>query len=353
MDNNKSETQFVTACFYGFDKISKKLILSRLNDPAYSIELMEEPQDADVCLYNQEYADEHKEIHGLKEQLAENAIPMILLTDADDVPDEAYFRVIKKPYKNRELSKYLYLVKDVFYAVLAESLKNKNQKKPEKQIYNRHLSNAINPAQIQYGSDRYYAQKYVGLIADIDFSDSQQVKKIQINTDNYFFKYLKQGFELSKLKKKTACIKTVYGTFYVDAKTKVIYHDKTAEEITNIHKIPFYKDSKVFIPKLKRGELNALVQFDYEPFAWFSSINASKGKISDDINYSSPVKLTAWPDLSKLIVFKHAIRIISLWSRGVYSLQHTGKLLNIPQRYPLTVYTALDALGLITQVKKR
>ncbi len=353
MIKNNLDTQYVTACFYGFDNISKKLIFSRLKDPKYAIELMEEPQEADVCLYNQESDEDMAEIKTLKEQLKEASIPMILLTDAQDLQDEPYLRVITKPYKNRELSKYLYLVKDVFYAVLAERLRIKNQKKPEKQIYNRHLSNAINPAQIQYGSDRYYAQKYVGINPDVDFSDSSQVKKVQFNVNNYFFKYLKDAYDLSKLKKKTACIKTVYGVFYVDATTKLIYHKKTAEEIINIHKIPFYKDSKVFLPKLKRGELQKLHQFDYEPFVWLSSINASKGKIPDDSNFSTPVKLTAWPDLTKLVVFKHAIRIISLWSRGVYSLQHTGKLLNIPQRYPLTVYTALNALGLVTQVKKR
>ena len=174
-----------------------------------------------------------------------------------------------------------------------------------------------------------------------------------MNPQSYFFYYLKAAYELSKTKKKTSCVKTVYGTFYVDALDKVIYHQKTAEEIFNIHKIPFYKDSKVFIPKLKRGELDALNPFDYEPFVWLSSINASKGKIPHNINFNAPVKLVAWPDLTKLIVFKHAIRIIALWSRGVYSLKNTGKLLNIPQRYPLTVYTAMDALGLIDEVKRR
>ncbi|WP_223789423.1 hypothetical protein [Marinicella meishanensis] len=353
MKVESASKHYVTVSFCGFDQISRKLILSRFKDPQYVIELMEEPEDADLCLYNQEYLDEIKAIGELKDRLLQAEIPMILLTDADDVADDGLFRAITKPYQNRELSKYLYQVTDTFYALIKKRLKLRKKQRADKQIYNRHLSNAINPAQIQYGSDRYYAQKYVGLNADIDFADGQQVKAVQINANNYLFTYLKQAFELSAQKNKVTAVKSVYGTFYIDAVRKLIHHDKSADEIKNIHKIPFYKDTRVYLAKLKRGELDAMHAFDYEPFVWHSSINASKGKIPEDVNYRAPVKLTAWPDLSKLIVFKHAIRIMALWSRGVYSLQHTGKLLNIPQRYPLTVYTALHALGLITEVKRR
>ena len=350
---NHPKTEFVSVCFHNFDHISKKLILFRLKDPQYSIELMEEPEDSDVCLFNQENSAEQAEIEALYEQLKKLDVPMILLTAEEDLTDDELMTVITKPFQNRRLSDYLYLVKDTFYSVLADKLKRKADEKVPKLIYNKHLSNAISPEQIQFEHNRFYAQKYVGLNPDIDFTLDEQVKKIQMNPQNYFFYYLKNAYELSKVKKKIACVKTVYGVFYVDALRKVIFHEKTAEEIVNIHKIPFYKDTKVFIPKLKRGELDDLNRFDYEPFVWLSSINASKGNIPIDTNFEAPVRLVAWPDLTKLVVFKHAIRIISLWSRGVYSLKHTGKLLNVPQRYPLTVYTALHALGLITEVKKR
>ncbi len=353
MNNTPSKTEFVTVCFHNFDHISKKLIHVRLKNPEYSIELMEEPEDADLCIFNQESLDEKEEIMALYDQLKKRDIPMILLTEDGESKSDELFNVIKKPIDNHQLSDYLYRVKDTFYSVLAEKVKRKAGEKAPKMIYNRHLSNAINPAQIQFEHNRFYAQKYVGLNPDVDFSVDEQLEKIQLNPQSYFFYYLKDAYELSKEKSKITCVKTVYGTFYVDAKNKVIYHDKTAEEIVNIHKIPFYKDTQVFIPKLKRGEMDSLNQFDYEPFVWLSSINASKGKIPASIDFTTPVKLIAWPDLTKLVVFKHAIRIIALWSRGVYSLKHTGKILKVPQRYPLTVYTALHALGLISENKKR
>ncbi len=353
MTKNNPPVEFVTVCFQNFDHITKKLILSCLKDPGYAIELMEEPEDSDLCLYNQESPSDQQEITAIHERLDVLGVPMILLTTEEQSSDNQRLEVIKKPVKNSKLSEFLSQVNSAVYTRIRNKLKQQADAKPTKLIYNKHLSNAINPNQIRYEGNRYYAQKYVGLNPDIDFSDEEQIKQVQFNLQNYFFYYLKAAFVLSKSKSKIACVKTVYGTFYVDAMRKVIHHEKTADEIFNIHKIPFYKDTKVSIAKLKRDELLALNQFDYEPFVWLSSINASKGKVPNDVSFNAPIKLVAWPDLTKVIVFKHAIRIIALWSRGVYSLQNTGKLLNIPQRYPLTVYTALYALGLIADVKRR
>ena len=55
-----SKSEFITVCFKNFDNISKKLILSRLNDPQYSIEQMKDPEDADLCVFNQEYKSRKK-----------------------------------------------------------------------------------------------------------------------------------------------------------------------------------------------------------------------------------------------------------------------------------------------------
>ncbi len=349
----EKKPQSITVCFKNFDQISKKLIMTRFTKPDYKVEAIAEPMTADVCFFNQEIQQEETEINALFERLKEAEIPLILLSQIDQREDTDLLTVIAKPTRNHNLSDYLYRVKDAFYVALKVRLQRKIKQKNRKLIYNTHLSNAISPDQIKFENNRYYAQKYVGLNTDIDFNEEGELHTVQLNPSNYFFHYLGKGFELSLEKKKPACVKTVYGTFYVNAQDKLIFHDKTAEEIVNIHKIPFYKDTKVTTPKIKPGQLNHLHQFDYEPFVWFSSINASKGKIPENTNFNAPVKITAWPDLTKLVVFKHAIRIISLWSRGVYSLKHTARLLNIPQRYALTVYTAMHALGLITEVKKR
>jgi len=354
MTKNNPQSEFVTVCFHNFDRISKKLILLHLKDPKYSIELMEEPEDSDVCFFNQENVAEQAEIKALHKQLNSLDVPMILLTAEEHFVNNKLLTVIQKPLENLRLNDCLSQVKETFYAVLMDKLKRKSHQDIPKLIYNKHLSNAINPEQIQFEYNRFYAQKYVGLNPDIDFTLNEQLEKVQMNPKNYFFYYLKDAYGLSKAKKRITCVKTVYGVFYIDAQNKVIYHDKTADEIKSIHKIPFYKDTQVTVPKFKREEFNQVLQlnqFDYEPFVWLSSINASKGKIPIDVDFNAPVNLVAWPDLTKLLVFKHAIRIIALWSRGVYSLKHTGKLLKVPQRYPLTVYTALHALGLIDEMK--
>lgn len=353
MTNPKSTVEFVTVCFQNFDNITQKLLLTTLSDPRYSIELMEEPVESDVCFYNQDHESDQLEITSLIELLKKQDIPLILLTDKAGMPDSELVKSLTKPSGDNPDNDFLNRVKNAFYEELKNNLQRKADQQPVK-IYNNHLSNAISPSQIQYETNRFYAQKYVGLTPDINFAEPEALKQVQINPQSYFFYYLKQAFALSKEKMKTACVKTVYGIFYVDALQKVIYHEKTAEQIINIHKIPFYKDTQISIPKFKREEItaiHAMNKFDYEPFVWLSSINASKGKIPTHVNCNAPIKLVAWPDLTKLVVFKHSIRIIALWSRGKYSLRQTGQLLKIPQRYPLTIYTAMHALGLISEDK--
>ncbi|TDR17573.1 hypothetical protein [Marinicella litoralis] len=354
MTKSKSTVKFVAVCFQNFDAITQKLLLSALTDSKYSIELMEEPVDADLCFFNQERESDQPEIETLIELLENHDIPLILLTDYKDLSDKPLLKTLDKPAENHPISEFLNQVQTVFYKELNNTLKRKAAQQPAKLIFNKHLSNAINPEQIQYETNRFYAQKYVGLTPDIDFDVAAELKHIQLNPQSYFFHYLKAAFALSKENQRIARVKTVYGIFYVDALQKVIYHDKNTEEIINIHKIPFYKETQVTIPKFKRAELNALQElykFDYEPFVWLSSINASKGKVPAHIDFNAPIKLLAWPDLTKLVVFKHSIRIIALWSRGQYSLKQTGQLLKIPQRYPLTIYTAMHALGLIEEAK--
>jgi|GEM_PF-2657869 len=356
MTKPKSPIEFVSVCFQNFDTITQKLLITALNDPQYSIELMEEPVESDFCFFNQDRESDLPEIESLLELLNKHDIPLILLTDYAVMSDTVLFKSLTKPSENHRLSDFLNQVKTVFYKELKIKLKHKATQQPEKQIYNKHLSNAINPDQIKYESNRFYAQKYVGLTPDVDFSNAEEIKKIQLNPQSFLFNYLKEAFALSKLKNRIASVKTVYGLFYVDALEKVIYHDKSGEEIVNIHKIPFYKDTQVSIPKFKRAALNALqtlYKFDYEPFVWLSSINASKGKVPIYVDFNAPIKLMAWPDLTQLVVFKHSIRIIALWSRGNYSLKQTGQLLKIPQRYPLTIYTAMHALGLIVETETK
>ena len=242
--------EFVTVCFQNFDSISQKLIVTRLKDPSYSIEIMEEPVDSDVCFYNQDDDNEPAEIDSLLKLLKRHDVPLILLTENENVADGNLLKVIIKPFNNRRSSEFLSKVQTVFNEELNYKLKRKAEQKPAKLIYNKHLSNAINPNQIKYESNRFYAQKYVGLTPDIDFDIEEQLQQIQINPQSYFFYYLKAAFELSKQKSKIVCVKTVYGIFYVDALNKLIHHEKTAVEIINIHKIPFYKDSQISVPKL-------------------------------------------------------------------------------------------------------
>ncbi len=80
---------------------------------------------------------------------------------------------------------------------------------------------------------------------------------------------------------------------------------------------------------------------------WTLTLMAARGRVPIGTDLSAKIKLTQWPNLTRLQTFPHAMRIASLWSRQPISLLESAIILGIPQRYVFAFYSAVKALELV------
>lgn len=112
-----------------------------------------------------------------------------------------------------------------------------------------------------------------------------------------------------------------------------------------------YKPRTVSLDEFEqlRGSLDQFNTIDrIETFVWEVSLECSRGCLPKGTRLDQVLYLSRWPNLTRLPLTPHAIRIAALWAnRGASLLETTGRL-HIPQREIFAFYNATSALSLIT-----
>lgn len=85
-----------------------------------------------------------------------------------------------------------------------------------------------------------------------------------------------------------------------------------------------------------------------ENFVWEVSLECSRGCLPKGTHLDQVLYLSRWPNLTRLPLTPHAIRIAALWANRGASLLETMGRLHIPQREIFAFYNATSALHLIT-----
>lgn len=86
------------------------------------------------------------------------------------------------------------------------------------------------------------------------------------------------------------------------------------------------------------------VSADY--LLWKMSLWTARGRLPQETNLEKNVILLHWPNFTRLVVTPYALQIAALWLEKPLSLLETVRLLDIPQRYVFSFYSASYALNL-------
>lgn len=189
---------------------------------------------------------------------------------------------------------------------------------------------------------------FIGTAPDIDAGDPEQVKRIQYDPEEYLQSYLKRAFLTADETKCSVLLKTPRGAIYVLPGRHDVVVNFGESQLRTLSSVPLASGTLSVLTlehDEKYGETDASLHITRDALLWKSALWASRGRVPVGTTLDMPTFLRNWPNMTRLLLFSHALRIAALWGREPYSLPETASALGIPQRYVFGFYSAANALG--------
>lgn len=208
-----------------------------------------------------------------------------------------------------------------------------------------HLSLALKDTTELSTLNQFMAYKHVGAKKDINPDNLEELQKIYHNPKKYLYHHLAKAVKMGESHKSDVLIKTLFGNFLFDYKSKEILHNFSQAKMRYFKSSPLFIETKSILASLsaKVREANPTCQ-DSKGLIWQAAISASKGRIPLGTSLTQTVQMSTWPNYSRLLIFRYVIQISAAWSTHHMSLLDTASALHIPQRYIFTLYNAMLAI---------
>jgi hypothetical protein len=209
----------------------------------------------------------------------------------------------------------------------------------EKIMHNKNKLIDINKDKLSFMSSR----------PDINLNNKALMSKINYQCDDYLQGKLTGLFA----NKENNAITTAYCFIVYNTKNHTAYvnvNNRTLQNIAAIASLNMGYSSVDIERLIKEKE----VQWeDADAVLWKVSIWASRGRLPLLLNdLDRRFSLLCWPNLTRFMMTPHAMEIAVLWLDKPISLRESLALLDIPQRYVFSFYSAVVALALISFEKE-
>jgi hypothetical protein len=196
-----------------------------------------------------------------------------------------------------------------------------------------------------------HTKTIIGTAPDIDPHNPTQLQNAQYNPDEFLQSHLQRACQTADSLNDCLQIYTARGSIYVMPGNQAVLLNISDKHLRTLSVIPI-DGSSISSRVIDSGSLNKLEsendisRVKREPLIWKSALWASRGRVPVGTDLHTPVFMSHWPNLTRLLLFPHAIRIAALWINQPYSLIETANILSIPQRNVFGFYSAAKALGL-------
>jgi len=191
----------------------------------------------------------------------------------------------------------------------------------------------------------------IGTAPDIDPDDPKQLENARYNPDDFLQSHLQRACQTADSLNSCLQIDTVRGSIYVLPGNQAVLLNVSDKHLRTLSVIPI-DSSSISSRAIDNGSLRNLesaadtIRVKRESLIWKSALWASRGRVPVGTDLHAPVFMSHWPNLTRLLLFPHAIRIAALWIDQPYSLIDTANTLSIPQRSVFGFFSAAKALGL-------
>jgi hypothetical protein len=372
----KQGKQPLAVALYGLDERSYKTMSMFLQGPCHGVAVVVESEDAQIDIIDADHPtagtileerrvatpDRPVIVMSLEVLRLENAIYVKKPVNKEEmlVALKQVQKLINKPekaIKQKEILKQEDLVvSDSTHDVVQGQAVSSDDNQPKKPIdLEEQKKTAKHKTAKQFNEGGFLS--YLGTVPDIDFEDPEQVLKASYNPKQYFQGFVKSAFLVASSKGRTVQLNAGWKPLLIFPQSHEVWLDADDRQLRAFAGMPINNQagnainlSQIDINNAKTSELNKFQSMD--AFLWKLAIWTSKGRYPDNIDLDRPVFLKRWPNMTRLVVTPHALRIAALLIQEPRTMPDIARVLNIKLQYVFVFTSACQAVALLGQAKR-
>lgn len=202
--------------------------------------------------------------------------------------------------------------------------------------------------------------EYIGFVPGLDVNDPKQFLNAAYNIKDYFQGYVQSALTIAKAKKQVMQLNSGWKTLIIFPHNDEIWlnaDDKQLRAFANVLMTKILIPGTVITVTPKESDVDLVKNdsnhiYSAEVFLWKLAVWTSKGRYSNVIDIHQPVFLKHWPNLTRLVVIPHALRISALLMKGARTLPDIAEILHIKPQYVFVFISAAYAIGLAGQARR-
>ena len=196
--------------------------------------------------------------------------------------------------------------------------------------------------------DKSEIRSFIGTAPDIKPTDTAQVAKAQYNPYSFLQGHLQRAILKADSNNCSVDLKTPRGLITIPPNTHYALVEPNDNQLRTLSSMPVFEGSITLTLVDQNCDSSASQQIytNIEDLLWKVTLWSARGRVPAGTDLTAPIYLKRWPNMTRLKIFPHALRIAALWTQQPHSLADTARLLDIPQRYVFSFFSATNVLGL-------
>jgi len=292
--------------------------------------------EAEVFLINMDSVNAEEQLERIKRRYPKSAL---ILTSIKLLENKDHY-FLRKPMIAKHLLAILSDIRSLPSSAKSSALSNDSEVS-EENFSEGHAAQLLNEQEIT---------AFVGDAEDIDLYKPNQIEKVYFDPNHYFLGFLHQAYQLAKQENAVVKITGLWRPIIIFPSENIIYIDLTDRQLQSICVVSLQSEQNSIENTIKIEKLDLQKAIEecaqkdkfqnLESFIWKMALWTSRGRLPKGTSLDNPIYLSAWPNMTRLIVTPYAMKIAAYWIAHPRSLMNLTKHLSIPQRYIFSFFTA-------------
>lgn len=370
--------QPLRVALHGMDGRSLKTMVMFLQGPCKGVAAVVDPIEAEVDIIDADFPTAKSIFEELKQRSSQRPIIAMSLEDLrldnsiylkKPVTREGMFQALQQakeslaqaqpPSKGPALNRQL--IKEVSSPAVQKTGVEASQSAPQQYtekviVESERKKTAKHQSSMQFNEGGF--STFIGLMPEIDAKDKEQVLKSSYNPKHYYQGYVKSAFNVAITKARVVQLNSGWKPLLIFPHSNEVWLDAEDKQLRAFAGLPVSNATSSSLSlspvDMKTTRVDAdLEKFQsMEAFLWKLAIWTSKGRYPVSLDIEQPIYLKRWPNMTRLTVTPHALRICALLIREPRTMVNIAEVLNIKLQYVFVFVSACQVLDLIGQARR-